>query len=63
MSGKKAVVHLHIGILLGHKKKEILPLDSIDGPGAFYANRNKTVRERQIPYDFTYMWDLMNNVS
>ena len=26
MSGKKAVVHLHIGILLSHKKKkEILP--------------------------------------
>ena len=48
---------------LAIKRRKSYLWDSIDGPGAFYANRNKTVRERQIPYDFTYMWDLMNNVS
>ena len=26
------------------------------GPGEHYAKWNKPVRERQIPYDFTYMW-------
>ena len=53
--------HLHNGIPLGHKKKKILPFcDSMDGPEEHYAKRNKTVRERQIPYDFIHMWNLMN---
>ena len=25
---------------------------------AYYAKCNKSDRERQIPYDFTYMWNL-----
>ena len=24
---------------------------------------NKSVRERQIPYDFTYMWNLENKIN
>ena len=24
---------------------------------------SKSVKERQIPYNFTYMWDLKNNVN
>ena len=32
----------------------------MDGPGAHYAKWNKPVRERQVPYDFTYTWNLMN---
>ena len=34
--------------------------NSIDGPGEHYAKWNKQVRERQIPCDFTHMWNLMN---
>ena len=32
----------------------------MDGPGEHYAKWNKPVRERQIPYDFSHMWNLMN---
>ena len=33
----------------------------MDGPGEFYAKLNKSIRERQVPYDFTCMWNIMNN--
>ena len=35
----------------------------MDGHGEYYAKRNKPVRERQIPYDFAHMWNLMNIVN
>ena len=35
---KKAVVHLHDGILLGHQKEgNLIICDSMDGPGECYA--------------------------
>ena len=34
----------------------------MDGPGEHYAKRTKPIRERQIPYDLTYMWNLMNKI-
>ena len=44
------------GILLSHKKNEILPF------AATYMDLEnvilKEVRERQISYDITYMWNL-----
>ena len=41
---------------LAIKKKGSLPFwDSMDGPGEYYAKWNEPVRERQIPYDLTYM--------
>ena len=55
--------HLHNGILLGHKKEENFTLCGMNGPGEHYAEWNKPVRERQTLYDFTLMWNLMNNVS
>ena len=30
----------------------------MDGPRGYYAKWNKSDRERQMPYDFTYMWNL-----
>ena len=30
----------------------------MDGPRGHYATGNKSDRERQILYDFTYMWNL-----
>ena len=59
---------LHNGILyylaLKKKKPEKITLcDSMDGPGAHYAKWNKPVRERQIPYYFTHMWNLMNKLN
>ena len=59
--GRTTMGHLHIGMLLGYKKEESFTFcDSIDGPGENYAKWNKPVGERQIPYDFTHMWNLMN---
>ena len=37
--------------------------NSMDGSGEYYAEWNKPVRERQIPYAFTYMWNLMNKIK
>ena len=37
--------------------------NSMDEPGEYYAKWNKLVRERQTPYNFTYMWKLMNKIN
>ena len=29
----------------------------------YYANQNKSGREMQISYDFTYMWNLRKNIN
>ena len=58
---RTSVGHLHNGILLSCNKEENFTLcDSMDGPGEHYAKWNDLVRERQIPYDFTHVWNLMN---
>ena len=55
---------LHNGILPIHEKEEDFTLwDSMDGPGEYYVKCNKPFRERQIPYDFTHMWNLMNKLN
>ena len=59
---KKDVAHLCNGIVLSHKKERNLPFcDSIDRPRERYAKWNKPVRERLVPYDFIYIWNLKNN--
>ena len=61
---KTVVVYLHNGILLSHKIEENFTLcDSMDGPGEHYAKWNKPIREKQIPYDLTHMWNLMNKMN
>ena len=61
---KTTMGHSHNGILLGHKKEEKFILcNSMDGPGEHYAKWNKPVRERQMPYDFTHMWNLMEKTE
>ena len=49
---KTTMGHLHNGILLGHKKEEN---NSMGGPGEHYAEWNKPVRVKQIPYDLTHV--------
>ena len=41
------------------KKSEILPYATT----WINLNETKPVRERQIPYDFTHMWDLRNKTN
>ena len=53
---KKATVHLHNGILLSDENEGNLTLCySMDGPG-------KHCSEKDIPFDFTHMWTLMNEL-
>ena len=35
----------------------------MDGPGEYYAEGSKPVRETQTSYDFTYVWNLMNKIN
>ena len=56
---KEDVVHIYNGILLGHKKEWNNAICSnMDGPRDYHTKWNKSERERQIPYDITYMWHL-----
>ena len=51
--------HIHNGILLSLEKKWNLDICSnMDAPRGYYVKWNKSNRERQILYDFTYMWNL-----
>ena len=39
------------------------PLQQHDGSGGYYAKYYKLNRERQVPSDFTYMWNPMNKIN
>ena len=53
---KTAAVHSHNKILHSTKKEGAPTFcDSMDGPGNYYAKWDKPVRERQVPYDHTYL--------
>ena len=47
------------GILLNHKKAWNTAICSnMDGPRDNHTKRSKSERERQIPYEITYTWNL-----
>ena len=55
---KEDVVYLYSGILLSHKKEGNNAICSnMNGPRDYHT-KEKSDRERQIPYDTTYMWNL-----
>ena len=54
------MVHIYNAILLSHKKDKIMPfaatwiqLESL------ILSKVKSEKERQIPYDTTYIWNLI----
>ena len=50
------VFHMYSGILLDHKKEWNLTIcNHMDEPWEYCA---QSVRKRQKPYDFTYIWNL-----
>ena len=59
---KEDVVYIHNGILLNHKKKEIMPL-AMTWMELGSIMPSKIVRERQTPYDFTHVWNLRNQIN
>ena len=61
---QKTMVHLHNGILCSAKKEGAPTLcDSMDGTREHYAKWNKPGGERQIPYDLTCKWNLINKIK
>ena len=56
---KKAVVHIHNGVLLSCKKEFIwISSDEMDETGANYTEWSKPERKRPIQYTNTYIWNL-----
>ena len=56
---KEDVVYTYNGILLSHKKEWNFAICSnMDATRDYYTKWSKSERERQIPYDITYMWNL-----
>ena len=56
---KEDVVYIYNGILLSHKNKQNNAICShMDGP-----RDHLCLRERQISYDITYMWNLKEMVK
>ena len=35
----------------------------MDGNGKYYAKRSQSGSERQIPYDLTFKWNLINKTN
>ena len=61
---QKTMVHLHNGILCSREKEGAYSLcHSMDETGEHYAKWNNPGSERQIPYDLTYKWNLMNKTN
>ena len=60
----KDVVHIYNGILLSHKKEWNNAICSnMDGTREYHTKWSKSEREKQIPYDITYMWNLKCNTN
>ena len=60
---KKNVVYIYSGILLSHKKHEILPFPTTWIDLESILLNKMSDRERQILYDITYMWNLKNDTN
>ena len=56
---KKAVVHIHNGVLLSHWKEYIwISSNEMDETGADYTEWSKPERKTPIQYTDTYIWNL-----
>ena len=60
---KTTMVHYPMDYYSATTKENITLCNSMDGPGEHYAMWNKSVRERQIPCDFTHMWNLVTKLN
>ena len=55
---KEDVVNIYNGILFSHKKEwNNAVCSNMDGPRYYHTKWSKSDRERQMPYDSTYMWN------
>ena len=57
------MVYIHNGILLSHKNEQNNAICSNMGTTRDYIKWSESERERQIPYEISYMWNLKNGTS
>ena len=50
-------IHIYNGILLSHKKNEIMPF-AATWMDLEHTKQSKSERQRQIPYAITYVWNM-----
>ena len=50
------VGYTYNGITQPLKRNNVI-CTNMDGPRDYHAKQSKSERERQIPYDITYMWN------
>ena len=61
---KEDVVYIYNGILLSHKKEWNNAICSnMDATRDDHTKWSKSERERQIPYDITYTWNLKDGTN
>ena len=46
-----------------NRKENLTICDNMDGPRGYYAQWSMSGREKQMPYYFTYMWNLKNEIN
>ena len=61
---KEDVVHVYNGILLSHRKEQNNAIyRNMDATRDYHTKWSQSERERQIPYDITYMWILKHGTN
>ena len=61
---KEDVVHIYIEILLSHEKEQNNAICSnLDTTTDYQTKWSKSERERQIPYNITYVWNLKEDTN
>jgi len=60
---KEDVAYIYNEILPSHKKGNLAICNNMDRSREYNTKWNKSVRRRQIPYDFTHTWNLRNKTK
>ena len=55
---KEDEVYIYNGMLAIKKNEVFAFYNNMGGSRGYYAKQDKSERERQVPYDFTYVWNL-----
>ena len=64
MNGLRRLVHIYNGILLSQKKEQNNAVFSnMNGTRDSHIKCSKSERERQIPYDIIYIWNLIHGTN
>ena len=56
-------IYAHNGMLFSYKEWNLPICNNMDGAREYKSRQNKSIRERQIPYDFTDTWNLKNKAN